>query len=102
MTERQDNEIELPAGEHYECLSPEVGEAIYAYLIGELEGSEARCFEDHLFLCFHCQEAYRFFLDTFARMRKAPDKYFLRASADKADTIRVEGVMEASGGGTET
>lgn len=60
----------------YVCIAPVGGEKLYDYYNGVLEEAEARRFEEHLFLCFHCQERLMKLDWVFAALREKPKAFF--------------------------
>jgi hypothetical protein len=46
----------VPQKESYICIAPELGQSVYNYFNSALSEKEARQFEEHLLLCFQCQD----------------------------------------------
>jgi putative zinc finger protein len=62
----------------YVCIDPRLGRQVYNYYNDALPENEARRFEEHLLLCFRCQQIV-FELDAITEAIKANREHWLKS-----------------------
>ncbi len=65
-----------PKSSAYICVAPELGKYLLDYHGGELPEKELLAFEEHLFFCFHCQQALRKLEDILKTLRERRNDFF--------------------------
>lgn len=69
-------DAETPLQNAYTCIEPEVGRSVYEYFNSILSEDEARHFEEHLFICFKCQDVVLTLDQIFEVLSQTPAELF--------------------------
>lgn len=60
----------------YLCVDENLGKLVYSYYNGAINGEAAHSFEEHLVICFRCQEVVLKLDDMFEAARADPERWF--------------------------
>jgi hypothetical protein len=77
--------------QQYLCIHESVGKLIYRYYNEVLSDEEARSFEEHLLLCFRCQDVL-FALDSIVEALRADPQHWFgpKEGTEKINSLKIE------------